>query len=210
MLIGYVSDERYSALPDVRLEFLDGRGESWEARSRAGGSVHLDLPPGEYRVVLQKPGYGAKFSRVTLPAAAPHQFRLLSDGLLGYACPKWVRTGEESEFRVHSVEPYKLELWRYGREAEFVRAVGLHEEHGPRATVQILPDGDCTQIGVRWNEIGYANSVHSQHVAAPERSGLYYFRTSTSSGRQFSFPWVVAPAKPQAAVAVLASNITWN
>ena len=37
---------------------------------------------GEYRVVLQKPGYGAKFSRVTVPAAEPHHFRLLSDGLL--------------------------------------------------------------------------------------------------------------------------------
>ena len=48
------------------------------------------------------------------PGAAPYQFRLLSDGLLGYAWPKWVRAGETSEFRVHSVEPYKLGLWRYG------------------------------------------------------------------------------------------------
>ena len=41
-----------SALPDVLLEFTDGRGNSWEARSRASGSVHLDRPSGEYRVVL--------------------------------------------------------------------------------------------------------------------------------------------------------------
>jgi hypothetical protein len=210
MLIGYVSDERYSALPGVLFEFLDGRGGSWETRSRAGGSAHLDLPPGEYRVVLQKPGFGAKISRVTIPLRELQQFRLLADGLLGYAWPKWVRSGEESEFRVHSVEPYKLELWRCGREPEFVRALGWHDEHGPRATLQVLPDGDCTQTGVRWNEVGYANSVHSQHVAAPERSGLYYFRASTPSGNQFSFPWVVAPAKPRAAIAVLASNITWN
>ena len=33
---------------------------------------------------------------------------------------------------------------------------------------------------------------------------------STASGRQFSFPWVVAPAKPTAKMAVLASNLTWN
>src|SRR3954470_16839440 len=107
MLIGYVSDERYAALPDAQLEFLDGSGGSWETRSRASGAVHLHLPPGEYLVVLQKPGYGAKLGRVTVPTPGPHQFRLLSDGLLGYAWPKWVRAGEASEFRVHSVEPYK-------------------------------------------------------------------------------------------------------
>src|SRR5881227_3763639 len=121
MLLGYVSDERYVALPNVLLEFTNARGESWEARSRASGSVHLDLPAGDHRVVLQKPGYGAKFSRVTIPIPEPHQFRLLSDGLLGYAWPKWVRSGEASEFRVHSVVPYKLGLWRYGREPEFLR-----------------------------------------------------------------------------------------
>jgi hypothetical protein len=76
--------------------------------------------------------------------------------------------------------------------------------------MQVTPDGDYTRTGVRWNEVGYANSVHSQHVAGPERSGLYYFRAFTASGRRFSFPWVVAPSKPQAAVAVLASNSTWN
>ncbi|NBS91737.1 carboxypeptidase regulatory-like domain-containing protein, partial [bacterium] len=61
-----------------------------------------------------------------------------------------------------------------------------------------------------FNQLGYANSVHSQHVKAPERSGLYYFRASTASGQQFSFPWVVAPKKPSARLAVLASNLTWN
>ena len=52
--------------------------------------------------------------------------------------------------------------------------------------------------------------MHSQHVAGPERSGLYYFRACTTSGRQFSFPWIVAPAQADGPVAVLASNITWN
>ena len=36
---------------------------------------------------------------MTVPVDCPYQFRLLSDGLLGYAWPKWVRSGEESEFR---------------------------------------------------------------------------------------------------------------
>lgn len=210
MLLGYVSDERYVALPDVLLEFTDARGGSWETRSRASGAVHLALPPGEYRVVLQKPGYGAKISRLTTPVTVPHHFRLLTDGLLGYMWPKWVRGGEPAEFRVHSVEPYKLELWRYGWEPTFVQSLGWHDEHGPRATMQVTPDGDYTQGGVRWNEVGYRHSVHSQHVAGPERSGLYYLRAFTASGRQFSFPWIVAPARPQARLAVLASNLTWN
>lgn len=211
MLIGYVSDERYVALPDVLLEFQYGRA-SFEARSRASGAVYVyaDLPPGTYRVVLQKSGYGAKFSSVTLPVTEPHHFRLLSDGLLGYAWPKWTRTREASEFRVHSVEPYKLELWRYGYAPEFVRALGWHDEHGPRAVMQATPDGDYTRTGAEWNKVGYKNSVHSQHVAGPERSGLYYFRASTATGMRFAFPWIVAPDKPRAKLAVLASNITWN
>lgn len=210
MLIGYVSDERYVALPEVLLEFLDGRGNSWEARSRASGAVHAELPAGEYRVILQKPGFGAKFSHVTLPATQPHHFRLLADGLMGYAWPKHVRSGEASEFRVHSVEPYKLELWRYGWEPRFVRSLGWHDEHGPRATMQVTPDDDYTRTGVRWNEVGYTNSVHSQHIPGPASSGLYYFRAYTASGRRFAFPWVVAPSAPTCGVAVLASNITWN
>ena len=47
-------------------------------------------------------------------------------------------------------------------------------------------------------------------VEAPERSGLYYIHARTRSGRFFSFPWVVAPARPRSKLAVLASNITWN
>src|ERR1700722_12424318 len=124
MLIGYVSDEQYVALTDVVLEFLNERGESWEVQSRASGSVHLNLPAGAYKVILQKPGLGSKFSSVRIPSEAPHHFRLLSDRLLGYAWPKWTCSGQSSEFRVHSVEPYKLELWRYGWEAEFVRGLG--------------------------------------------------------------------------------------
>src|SRR5271156_3108504 len=102
MLVAYVSDERYVALPDVLLEF-EGEAGSFEARSRATGSVHLDLPPGPYKVTLQKPGFGAKTVRLNVvESQPPHQLRLLSDGLLGYAWPKWVKAGQNSEFRVHS------------------------------------------------------------------------------------------------------------
>ena len=210
MLIGYVSDERYVALPDVLLEFENESG-SFEARSRASGAVHADLPSGQYRVTLAKPGFGAK--RVTIDVGAdqpPYQFRLLSDCLLGYPWPKWVRSGEKSEFRVHSPQAFELELWRYGLRKELIRKLGWYDEHGPRATVQITPDGDYTRTGVEWNRFGYANPALKQNVVAPDRSGLYYFHARTASGLFFSFPWVVAPAKPEHPIAVLGSNITWN
>src|SRR5262249_16367500 len=140
----------------------------------------------------------------------PYHFRLLPDSLLGYAWPKWVQTGGRSEFRVHSPEVYKLQLWRYGYKRELIRTLGWFDEHGPRATVQISPDGDYTQTGIEWNKHGYANPVDLQYCQAPARSGLYYFHAKTASGLAFSFPWIVAPTKPQSKIAVLASNITWN
>ncbi len=68
MLVGYVSDERYVAQSNVLLEFINASGLSFEARSRASGAVHADLPPGEYKVILQKDGFGAKFSQITIPS----------------------------------------------------------------------------------------------------------------------------------------------
>jgi hypothetical protein len=210
MLVAYVSDERYVALADVLLEF-EGDTGSFEARSRATGSVHVDLPAGSYKVTLQKPGFGSKSVRVDLaPGKPPQHFRLLSDCLLGYAWPKWVKSGERSEFRVHSVEPYQLGLWRFGIRKEHVRSLGWFDEHGPRATMQITPDGDYSRTGVEWNRSGYANPHLHQYVEAPGRSGLYYFHARTATGAEFAFPWIVAPAQPAAPVAVLASNITWN
>ncbi len=210
MLIGYVSDEQYVALADVLVEFTNDQGGSWEARSRAGGSIHCELPSGEYLVALAKRDFGSKRVRMTTPSSGPYHFRLLSDCLLGYAWPKCVHSGEISEFRVHSVEQYKLELWRYGWEKEFICGLGWHDEHGPRAVMQITPDGDYTQTGVTWNQIGYLSPHHLQKVEAPARSGLYYFHAFTQAGACFTFPWVVAPAQPTAPVAVLASNVTWN
>ena len=210
MLIGYVSDEHYLALEGVAVE-LERDGTSIAARSRATGAIHADITAGvEYRVTLAKDGFGAKTVAVTFDPAEPYAFRLLSDCLLGYMWPKWARAGESSEFRVHSPEAYKLELFRYGWTKELVRTIGWYDEHGPRATVQITPDGDYAASGVEWNRHGYRLVHHPQHVVAPERSGLYYFHASTACGRFFSFPWIVAPQKPTAKIAVLASNLTWN
>src|SRR5437762_2037985 len=210
MLIGYVSDERYVALHDVALEFeRDGQSRA-VVHSTPRGAVYAELEPGEYRVTLVKDGYGNKSVTMRVDPYKAFNFRLLTDGLLGYVWPKWVKAGEQAEFRVHAVEAYRLSLWRYGLKKEFIKLLGWHDEHGPRATMQITPDGDYTQTGVQWNKVGYGSPHHTQMVAGPERSGLYYFHAETESGRFFSFPWVVAPAKPQAEIAVLASNMTWN
>lgn len=209
MLLGYVSDERYVALAGVHVE-VSGQSGVAALGSTASGAVRCDLPPGEYEVVLAKDGYGSKRVRLSVPGDCSYQFRLLADGLLGYAWPKWVKSGELSEFRVHSDAAYKIDLWRYGGQKELVRPLGWYDEHGPRATIQITPDGDYTQAGVTWNKFGYASPHHKQYVAAPERSGLYYFHAKSESGRFFSFPWIVAPRVPRAKIAVLASNMTWN
>ena len=77
--------------------------------------------------------------------------------------------------------------------------------------MQVTPDGDYTQTGVEWNKVGYANPVHSQHVAAPgaERAVLLprldRDRAGSSRSRGSS------PRRSRTApLAVLASNITWN
>lgn len=207
MLTAYVSDEYYAALPDVLLEFRGPDGARTITRSSASGAVLVDLPAGDYEVCLAKPGFGSKRVRAAIAKGQPVHFRLLSDRLLGYAWPKWCRGGDSVEFRVHAVEPYKLGLYRYGLRKEFVRNVGWYDNHGPRAATQTLPDGYFVESGVRWDN-GFG--VHRQAIAAPERTGLYYFHARGESGAFFSFPLVVAPAKPRAAVAVLASTNTWN
>jgi N,N-dimethylformamidase len=205
-ILAYVSDEMYVALPDVLAEFEAPDGAVTVLRSSPRGAFRGDLAAGTYRVTLAKNGYGAKASTVEI-GDEPVQLRLLADGLLGYMWPKWVRSGETAEFRVHAVEQYQLTLWRYGCEKEYVAMIGWLDEHGPQANRQIVPDGDFTQGGVRWNSEGFPAAPT---IAAPERSGLYYLWARTPSGRAFSSPWVVAPSTPQARVAVLASTNTWN
>ncbi len=100
-ILGFVSDEMYVALADVSAEFeaSDG-GAVTILRSSPRGALRGDLPAGAYRVTLVKAGYGAKASKVTIgDAVPPLQFRLLSDGLIGYMWPKWVRGGRPSLHR---------------------------------------------------------------------------------------------------------------
>jgi len=210
MLIGYVSDERYVAIADAAVDFERDGTSVATTHTTARGAIYADLPPADYRVTIVRDGFGSKTVTMRPDPDTPYQFRLLTDRLLGYMWPKWVRTGELSEFRVHAVEPYRLSLWCYGLKKELIRLVGWFDEHGPRAVMQITPDGDYTQTGVRWNQEGYGSPHLTQFLAGPERSGLYYLHAETESGTFYAFPWVVAPATPSADIAVLASTNTWN
>ncbi len=208
-LIGYVSDEWHVAVPEVLLEFQRG-ALSVELRSRASGAVYGDLEPGTWRVTLSRSGFGPKQVDMT-SGDQPYQFRLLSDHLCGYAWPKAVIAGESSELRIHSPGPYWLRLYRYAWEKRLVADLGYVRSFAPHGDRQILPDGDFTVSGARWNQHGYAHAPQSsQIVTGPERSGLYYFEARTEAGEFFSFPWVVAPTEPSAQIAVFASDITWN
>lgn len=207
-VIGYVSDERYLALPGAAVEITDGT-RFWRTVSSASGAVDVDCPPGAYRVTLARDGYGAKHVDAVL-GGEPCQFRLMSDQLYGYVWPKWARSGESAEFRVHSPAAYRLSMHRYGASVQDCGVVGWFDEHAPRATVQTTPDGDFSRTGVDWNRRGYVDPAMRQRVTAPERGGLYYFHAENEAGQFFSFPWVVAPARPVARIAVLASTNTWN
>ncbi|MEO6924103.1 MAG: N,N-dimethylformamidase beta subunit family domain-containing protein, partial [Bryocella sp.] len=211
MIFAYVSDENYLALPGVFAECVRvGDGECVEVRSSASGALRAELNSGRYRITLAKDGYGAKWGEYDLPTAAPLQLRMMSHTPCGYMWPKWVKAGDESEIKAHAHEQYQLSLWRYGQHKESVGVLSWFDEHAPLATEQLLPDGDITESGVQWNTVGYPSVHPQQRVAAPTRSGLYYIWGRTLSGKRFSFPWVVAPAKPQSKIAVLANTNTWN
>ena len=72
MLVAYVSDERYVALPDVLLEF-EGAAGSFEPAARPARCTST-CRRATYKVTLQKPGFGAKsvqLERRTRTAAPP-------------------------------------------------------------------------------------------------------------------------------------------
>lgn len=213
MLVGYVSDESYLALSGVAVEFVRDGETVATTTSTPRGAVLADLAAGTYQAYLAKDGFGSKWTELAIGASGHQsvQFRLLSDRLLGYAWPKWVRAGEETTLRVHSPEPYKAELWRYGLKKEPVRLLGWFDEHGPRAMVQILPDEDFTIGGTDWNRHGFVTGpAFVYRLRAPQRSGLYYVHLTGESGAFFSFPLIVAPERPSAKVAVVAGTNTWN
>ena len=148
---------------------------------------------------------------MTVEPGQPYHFRLLTDALLGYAWPKWVRGGEQ--FGVPRSFPRGIQAGAL--------AVRLQEGTDPQARLvrRARPGGDGAARARTATRRKPASAGTSTVMAirsictyapAPERSGLYYFHARTQTGQFFAFPWIVAPARPQAPMAVLASNITWN
>ena len=209
MLVGYVSDENYLALCGVQVEFEQG-GKSIAAESRVTGALYADLDAGPCLAALSHQNHGSKRVQFTVNPDAPHQFRLLSKTMRGFVWPTSSNTGTQSEYCVHSHEAFKLDLFRYGWEKEFIRSFGWCDEHGPGAMQQILPDGDFAASGVNWNRTGYTLEFQKHALVAPDRSGLYFLHAKTASGQFTGFPWIVSPAVPSASIAVLASTMTWN
>lgn len=196
VLVGYVSDEFYVAIPNVQMEFTRGT-TSVGTRSWASGSVHADVEPGAYRVYLTRRGFTPKWVDMEVAEGRIHHFRLLSDNLCGYVWPKWNKSGEIGQVRLHLPHDAVVTLWRYGWEREFITELGHFSDEPRGAYAQILPDGDITQSGVRWSDHGYSYPEVDPrvYVEAPERSGLYYFHAKDTTGAFFSFPWIVAPRK---------------
>ena len=199
MLVAYVSDERYVALPDVLLEF-EGEAGSFEARSRATGSVHVDLPPGTYKVTLQKPGFGAKSVRVrdrtgpralSVPAAVrrPARLRLaqVGQGRREVRVPRPLR-------RALSSESLAVRISQGARPR--ASAGSTSTARGPRCRSR--PTATTPRPASPGTSTAMPTRCCTSMSTAPERSGLYYFHADGQSGAEFAFPWIVAPAQPHA------------
>jgi N,N-dimethylformamidase len=210
MIIGNVSDEHYVAINETSIEFTQNDKVVAQTKTFISGAVDVDLPAGKYRMTLGKAGFASKHVDITLPVAEPIKFRLISEKLVAYMWPKWSKSGEISTLRVNSASPVRFELFRYGLKRESHGVITWLDDHGPRALLQIIPDDDITQVGVQFNKIGYPWGPMTWPVTAPEKSGLYYVHAENEAGEFFSFPWVVAPKKPTAKIAVLAATNNWN
>ena len=69
-----------------------------------------------------------------------------------------------------AVEPYKLALWRYGLQKEFVRNLGWYDDHGPRAAMQTRPTATSRDRRALGQRLRRASPAH--HRAGAERAVL--------------------------------------
>ncbi|MFP6700479.1 MAG: carboxypeptidase regulatory-like domain-containing protein, partial [Planctomycetaceae bacterium] len=74
MLVGYASNERYVAVPNVLFEFRSKTGQVTTATSTISGTVYAEIEPGEYEVVLGRDGYGSKIITINVSTDSPYQF----------------------------------------------------------------------------------------------------------------------------------------
>ena len=142
MLVGYVSDERYVA---IRKSARVRSRRSIRRGALAGYGVGLrgrDARP-EVQGDAGVRDFGFKSVYMAPRDDRPYHFRLLRDGLRGTCGPSGSGPGRD---RNSACTPWSLPagLYRYGRKKELIRNIGWYDEHGPRATMQITPDGDYT------------------------------------------------------------------
>ena len=198
-----------SRMPMLSFSWI-ATGRWWQRPGRPPrGLSDADVSPGPYRVTLASRGYGSKRVTNDCRGRRPYQFRLLSDELIGYAWPKWVRLVKGPKPGIHSVEPFRLSLWRYGLKRELVAPLGWHDEHGPRAMMQITADGDYNDL------IGLESGWDIQSAYQPGGEGAGEVRPLLlPCGRRVGQLLFVSlgrgRASPSARIAVLASTNTWN
>lgn len=201
MLIAYVSDEYYVAIPDASFVIRTQNGQLLNGKTNANGEVHAEIDTGAIELIVNPKGFGPKRVHAQFEVDNPIQLRLLSEKLYGFVWPKWVNKGGSAEVLVSSKTPYRAELWRYGEVKSKVSNLGF-DSHPYGATMQELEDGDFVGIGVNWKD--------GIKFKAPDESGLFMAHIWNTSGETISVPLVVSPTEPESEMAVLTSSITWN
>ena len=119
------------------------------------------------------------------PGAEPHQFRLLSGRPARLRLAEVGEAGEKSEFRVHSVEPYKLSLWRYGLAKERAATLDGSTSTAPAPRCRSRPTATTPGPASSGTSRDTRTPTTSSSSTAPERSGLYYFHAETARGDVF-------------------------
>lgn len=201
MLLGYVSDEYYVAVPNAAFEVIIGDDSCITGNTTASGAIHIEATPGEMTIIVNTTGFAPKRVRAQVDGVNPLNIRLISDRLYGFVWPKWVQAGESAEVLVSSKTPYSAELWSYNSTKEKIANLGF-DSHPIGSTLQNTGNGDYVSEGVDWKD-----GIRFQ---TPGESGLYVVRVKNQSGEEITFPVVVYPKSPKAKVAILTSSITWN
>ena len=162
---------------------------SVEARSRATGSVHVDLPPGAYRVTLQKPGFGAKSVQLDIRAAA----RRTSSGCCPTACSATPGRSGSGRGRGPSFAstPSSRTSWSSGGTAG--QGVRPQASAGSTSTARgrrcrSRPTAITRRPASSGTSSATPTRVCTSTCVAPERCGLYYFHARTAAGAAFFVP----------------------
>ncbi len=149
-----------------------------------------------------KPCFTNKVTVLNACSSTCSRTRLISSACSPTAC--WATSGrsgsrraEKAEFRVHSVEEYQLELWRYGAEKEFIAQYRLARRARPAGD-----DADHARRRLHADRRRVEQAGLQQQGPWPVWSrrrsgaGCITFMPAPSRACTSAFPWIVAPAEP--------------